>query len=338
MKAMKPFPVKVYTLSGSSMIMLIESFDNANDLKIAIVKKLKISVNKFPLFGLYEIFEEEEYEERYIQENELIMDLVSSWQAKSPGNFKLLLKIRLFIYQGPKDQILPFIFMQTAFEVIRGIIVVTGKLVVQLAALKLYIEMGKSKILDGYLANNLIYYIPSAYIKSSQLSNDELIERILKKYNQLGEMTKSQAQAKYVEMVSSCPLFGSCIFYVAFQEASGNYTLPKDLMLCISYKQVMIYTRNYRSELMRLEYSEISSWGVSTDRLALFIAKNGYQVQFLFKTLQGRVITNLMQGYVNLKTSRPVAHGYDNDPQTRKIGLSRDLAIKFPALAMKLFK
>ena len=78
MKSMKAFAVKVFTLSGSSIIMLLESFDNSNDLKIAIIKKLKISVNKFPLFGLYEIYEDEYYEERYIEENELVMDLVSS--------------------------------------------------------------------------------------------------------------------------------------------------------------------------------------------------------------------------------------------------------------------
>ena len=241
MKSMKAFAVKVFTLSGSSIIMLLESFDNSNDLKIAIIKKLKISVNKFPLFGLYEIYEDEYYEERYIEENELVMDLVSSWLVKNTGNFKILLKLRIFIYFGTKDQILPFLYIQSAFDVLRTITLVPIKIYSVLAALKLFIELGKSKVLDGYLSNNLNLYIPDKIIKNSSLKEEEWIEKILKKYNMLPDMSKTQAQAKFVELLSKCGLFGSSIFYLSFQEASGNYVLPKEIMMAVSSTGIVIY-------------------------------------------------------------------------------------------------
>ena len=337
MKAMKPFWAKVYTLSGSSMVMLLESFDTANDLKIAIIKKLKISVNKFPLFGLYEVFEDEYYEERYIEENELIMDLISSWRSSTVGSFKLLIKIRYFIYQGAKDQILPFVYMQSVFDVLRGITMVPSKIIPVLAALKLSLDKGKSKVLDGYLSTNLGFYIPGPYLKNQPTSGEEWIDRILKKYNQLPELSKQQAQAKYIEMVMNSGLYGSSIFYINFQEASGSYTLPKEVMVGVSYEKIAIYSRDHRRKLMELEYSEINSWGVSNDRLALVFAKNGYQVQYLFETAQGRVIANLMQGYVNFRLGKPLTSPAENDSKARTLGLSRDLAIKFPCLCMELF-
>lgn len=335
MKAMKAFTVKVYTASGSSIIILLDSFDTANDLKISLIKKLKISVNKFPLFGLYEIFEDEFYEERYIEENELIMDLVSSWTSQS---YKLLLKIRIFIYQGPNDVILPFVYIQSVLDVLRGITLISSKLIPVLAALKLSIDKGKSKALEGYLTTNLAFYIPGPYLKSQQLPIEEWVERVLKKYNLLPELSRSQAQAKYIELISKAALYGSCVFYVNFQEASGNYCMPKEVMMSIGPENVTFYTRDHRTELMRLAYPEINSWGVSKDRLALFFPKNGYQVQYLFKTLQGQVIASLMQDYVNAKQGKSIVTNYENNLNLRKLGLSRALAVKFPPLYMNLFR
>ena len=160
----------------------------------------------------------------------------------------------------------------------------------------------------------------------------------MKKFNILPDMSKQVAQAKYIELASACQFYGSCIFYLHFQEASGTYSLPKEVMISISLQGVSIHTRDHRRELMKLEYKEISSWGVSNERLALFVAKNGYQVQFLFKTLQGRAIANLMQGYVNFILDKPLANSTENNHRSRIIGLSRELAIKFPALTIELFK
>lgn len=78
MKAMKPYPIKVHFMSGGYICMLIESYDNANDLKCAVLSKLRISLSKFSHFGFYEYFEGPELEERYIEDCELIMDMISS--------------------------------------------------------------------------------------------------------------------------------------------------------------------------------------------------------------------------------------------------------------------
>jgi hypothetical protein len=84
-----------------------------------------------------------------------------------------LLKLRIFIYFGTKDQILPFLYIQSAFDVLRTITLVPIKIYSVLAALKLFIELGKSKVLDGYLSNNLNLYIPDKIIKNSSLKEEE---------------------------------------------------------------------------------------------------------------------------------------------------------------------
>jgi FERM central domain len=320
------------------MIILLESFDNANDLKIAIIKKLKIPLNKFNFFGIYEIFEGEFYEERYIEENELIMDLVSYWNSLEQNNYKLLFKIRVFIYQGIKDSIVPFVYIQCAFDVLRGITIVNTKILIILSALKLLIDMGRSKVLEGYLSSNLMFYIPVSYLKNMQMTDEEWIEKILKKYSLLPDLTKLQAQAKFIELLSKCPLFGCGIFYINFQEASGSHSLPKEVMISLNSFGVVIHTRDHRRELMKYEYSEINSWGVSEGRFALFVSKSGYQVQFLFKTNQGRVIGSLMQSYINFKLGKPITNITENDPKFRKLGITRELVIKFPPLSFNLFK
>ena len=172
-KCMKPYPVKIYTSSGSSIVILLESFDNSKDLKIAIIKKLKLPSNKFPLFGIYEIFEDKFYEERYIEENELIMDLISSWENKTIGSYKLVFKIRLYIYQGIKDQILPFAYIQCTFDILRGITLITGKIMPVLAAIKIYIELGKSQTVERKLTIDINHYVSEIFLKNNQLTNIE---------------------------------------------------------------------------------------------------------------------------------------------------------------------
>lgn len=337
MKALKPFPIKVFLLSGSSVIILVESFTNANDLKISLVSRLKIPLSKFSKFGLYEICQEGDYQERYIEENELIMDLVCLWDGR-PGNCKILLKMRFIVESHLKDPLLPFIYMQYVFDLLRGISKVSDKIVTALAALKLLIDIGRGRIAESYLENNLNYYIPSLNMKESPENIEKLIKKTVVKYNTLNEMTKPQAQLRFVEILSKQPLMACSIFFLLFHEASGRYTLPKEIMLSINMNAISIYSANYKRELMKFDYSQISSWGASTDRLAIFVNLSGYQVEFLFKTSQSQVITSLLKGYTDLKLNQPIDNTLSPNPKAREIGLSRILSTKFPPLPMRLFK
>lgn len=337
MKALKPYPIKIYMLSGSSIIILAESFTNANDLKIAIISRLKIPLSKFSKFGLYEIFQDGDYQERYIEENELIMDLVCSWAGKQ-GSYKILIKMRFIVETHSKDPLLPFIYMQHVFDVLRGISKVSDKIVAALAALKLLIDLGKGRIAEGYLENNLNYYIPSTNIKESPETAEKLIRKAISKYNTLNEMNKSQAQVRYVEILNKQPLIACNIFFLHFHEASGRYTLPKEIMLGVNMNSLSIFSANYKRELMKFDYSQISSWGESTDRLALFVSLNGYQVEFLFKTHQSQVITSILKGYTSLKLNQPIDNHLSPNPKAREIGLSRALSTKFAPLPFRLFK
>lgn len=335
MKAQKPFPVKVFNLSGSSLIILVESYTNANDLKISLMKRIKIPLSKFSRFGLFEIWQDSDFNERYIEDNELIMDLVSSWPSRSGSN-KILIKLRFVIESNSKDPLLPFVYMQSVFDVLRGNYKISDKVIAMLTALKLFIELGKGRLVESYLENNLNFFLPASTIKESLI--EKLIKKIVKNYNSFSEISKAQAQARYVELASKAPMVGCTLFYLIFHEASGRYSLPKEVLLSISHQSCTFYSVISKRELMKFEYSQISSWGASTDKLALYVCINGYQIEFVFKTLQAHVITSLLTGYTSLILNQPIDSRLSQNPKAREIGLSRVLSTKFPPLPMKLFK
>jgi hypothetical protein len=336
MKALKPFPVKVFTLSGSSLIIFVESFSNANDLKISLMKRIKIPMSKFCRFGLFEIWQDGEFNERYIEDNELVMDLVSSWTGRT-GGYKILLKLRFVMETNSKDPLLPFVYMQSVFDILKGLQKYSEKVLTILASLKLFCDMGKGRMVENILQDNLHFYIPANSTKDLP-DTQKLISKILKHYNSLSDYSKAQAQARYVELASKSPLVGCTLFYLSFHEASGRYALPKEVLLSINSSNVIFYSTISKRELMKFDYSQISSWGASTDRLAVFVSISGYQVEFLFKTLQSQVITSLLKGYTSLILNQPIDNHLSPAHKAREIGLSRVLATKFPPLPMKIFK
>ncbi|CAG9318559.1 frmB [Blepharisma stoltei] len=339
MKAMRPIPIKVYLMSGSYICMLIESYDNSNDLKCAVLRRLDISVSKFSYFGFYEYCEASELEERYIEDCELILDIISKWnENENPEAFKLVLKIRVWYTPGPKDiGSLCLLHIQSVFDVISCKIPVSLKIALLLGALKLHIDMGNSKQLDAFLYQRLFNYIPERLIHL--LAKEDWIAKLLQKRMSFDKYSKIEAQRKYLEVLSSEPLYGSNMFYLISYDLNEEITmLPYDVLLVINSNGAMIYTRDHREELLKFKYSEISSWGVSKDMFALIVAKGGAQTQYMFKTVLARVISSLMEAYVNKSLGRPIGQLPTQNTNLRKIGLQRELITKFPRLQAELFK
>lgn len=151
-------------------------------------------------------------------------------------------------------------------------------------------------------------------------------------------LTKLEAQSKYLEVLSVERLHASNVFYLSFYDLNYDIELPSDVMLAISTKGVSIYTRDHKEEIIKFKYSEISTWGVSKDMFALIIARGGTQTQYMFNTSQARVISALMEAYVNKSLGKPIGQLPTHNNQLRKIGLSRCLITKFPRLQAELFR
>lgn len=208
MKHMKPYPIKIYFLSGSYVYILLESYDNASDLRRKLLRKLKISVPKFVYYGLYEIYDENVFEERYIEDNELVMDLISKYQDSE--HFKIILKMRIFYLPLIKDATsASFMYVQTAFDVITNRIPVDVNTAISLGAIKLLIDHGRDppqSDIDLYL------YIPSSLYYQFPIT--EWIDKLLHKHSIYSEHTRSKAQRLYVEQLKSHSLLGCSFFYI----------------------------------------------------------------------------------------------------------------------------
>jgi hypothetical protein len=208
MKHMKPYPIKIYFLSGSYIYVLVESYDNVSDLRRKLLRKLKISVPKFGYYGFYEIYDENVFEERYIEDNELVMDLISNYSDSL--HFKIVLKLRIFHMPLIKDPTTAsFMYIQTAFDVITNRIPLDLNTAITLGAIKLLVDYGRDppeSDIDLYL-----YLPPSLYY---QFPINEWLDKLLHKHSIFKELPRPKAQRLYVEQLKNHALLGSSFFYI----------------------------------------------------------------------------------------------------------------------------
>ena len=75
-----------------------------NEIKEIIFKKLELNMQRLPYYSLYEVcYKTDTIEERYIESNERILDLMSSWEhernsskSQDKPEIKMFLRVRVF--------------------------------------------------------------------------------------------------------------------------------------------------------------------------------------------------------------------------------------------------
>lgn len=160
--------VPFYFMTGANTYVPVESYSNAGEVKEIIFKKLDLNMQRLPYYCLYEICEKSDVigiilksinnfainsvEERFIENNERILDLLSSWEVEknsSKGNkpeFKMYLRVRVFFPLKENDlDTVTMYYTQMVYDVTNGRLPLKEADILTLASLQLQVDFGDYK-------------------------------------------------------------------------------------------------------------------------------------------------------------------------------------------------
>mmetsp|Transcript_2007 Transcript_2007/g.4520 ORF Transcript_2007/g.4520 Transcript_2007/m.4520 type:complete len:591 (-) Transcript_2007:174-1946(-) len=329
---MKPYPIAVYFKNGSCVSMLIESYSNASEVKRKLLKQLNIPIPKMIFFGLFEIFQHEDYfDERLIEEEELIMDVITVGE----GFNRIILQYKVFPPFYPTEpETVSFYYLQLSFDVLVGRIPVVIEQAVILAALMLQVDKGDFIDEASLGSIDLQNYIPQ-----DLLLRKDLVSRVYKSYKDLVTTETREAKQRYIEILRDNVFFATTSFKVVFMKITGGarISLPGLLTLAINAKGVYMHSANKERKIMHFPYSRVVSWGISRNILMLSAIHDHCQVSIYFNTTQARLIHSLADAYALLSVNGTLKQ-ISQSTCTRKEGLNREQAFREIGKAIRLYE
>ena len=318
---MKPIPVEINFFSGAATTMHVESYTTIRDLKTAVMKKLRLNTNRIPYYALYEIcYKKECIEERYLSENYKVCDVLSVWdketedyiKKKSQITFKIFLKIQLYYNYNPEDlDTVTMHYVQTNFEVIKGLYRLSAEEITELAAIQFFINYGKISADDifRHVSTEIKKYVPCNklfLIEDKEVS----VEGIIDAYNRLNFKSKLEARNKYLDIMKKNELWEttqfSCVFSQKYNTENTNSQkienpdhIPESCVVCISPKEVII-TDEDRNIALKLKYKYLASWGVNGDLFVIVKKQDKSFNKMYFESSQSQLFKILIDSYAGI--------------------------------------
>lgn len=253
---MKPILLDVYFFSGVQTMVPIESYHTVKEVKAIIMKNLQFNPTKIPFYSLYEICtKNEQKEERFLDENDRICDVISLWEKEKEDNlkakeskesieFKIFLKLQIFYPYAETDiDTITMIYVQTVYEVINGRFSLAEDEAVSLAAKQLVAEFQKNQD-NAYqsLQKNLENYIPVNLISLNESMT--WTTKIMGVYNSLENISKIAAKVEYLKKLENSPVFMSTQFTVKYsQKLNANNSdkiFPENCVLALKSTGISI--------------------------------------------------------------------------------------------------
>ena len=318
---MKSIPVEINFFSGAATTMQIESYTTIRDLKTSVMKKLELNINRIPYFALYEIcYKPDCIEERYLSENYKVCDVLSVWSKEIeehikkniPIKFKMFLKIQLYYNYNPEDiDSVTMHYVQTQFEVIKGLFNLNVEEIIQLAAIQFYVDYGS-------ISHNDIFRHVSTEIRRSVPCNklfhiddgEVTVDKIIQVYNNFNFRTKLQAKNKYLDILKNNELWETTQFCCTFsrqyntentnsQKIENPDHIPENCIVCISPKEVII-TDEDRNIVLKIKYKYLASWGVNGDLFVLVKKQDKNYNKMYFESSQSQLFKILIDSYAGI--------------------------------------
>ena len=337
---MKPIPIEINFFSGAATTMHVESYTTIRDLKTAVMKKLRLNTNRIPYYALYEIcYKKECIEERYLSENYKVCDVLSVWdketedyiKKKSQITFKIFLKIQLYYNYNPQDiDSVTMHYVQTNFEVIKGLYRLTSEEIVQLAAIQFYINYGSISDDDilRHVSTEIRKYIPCNRlldIKDGQIT----VEKIIEAYKDNKFTTKLEAKNKYLNILKKNELWEttqfSCVFSSKYNTENTNSQkvvnpnhIPEDCIVCISPKEIII-TDQDRNPLLKLKYKFLASWGANGELFVIVKKQDKTFNKMYFESSQSQLFKILIDSYAGILAGKNMAEIVAQTAETCKM-------------------
>lgn len=320
-KKMKPITVEINFFSGAATTMKIESYTMIKDLKTSVMKKLHLNINRIPYYALYEYcYKLNCIEERYLSENYKVCDVLSVWdkeieehkKKKEALTFKIFLKIQLYYNYNPEDiDTVTMHYVQTNFEVIKGLYRISIEDIIQLAAIQFYINYGSISHDDilRHVSTEIKKYVPCN--KLFHIEDREItVEKIIDAYKGLNFSSKLQAKNQYLNILKKNELWETTQFTCAFspkyntentnsQRIENPDHIPENCIVCISPKEVII-TDEDRNIILKLKYKCLASWGVNGDLFVIVKKQDKVFNKMYFESSQSQLFKILMDSYAGI--------------------------------------
>ena len=318
---MKPITVEINFLSGAATTMKIESYTTMRDLKTLVMKKLHLNISRIPYFALYEYcYKPNCIEERYLSENYKVCDVLSVWEKEKEEHikkniqikFKIFLKIQLYYNYNPEDiDSVTMHYVQTNFEVIKGLFRLTPEEINELAAIQFYIDFGNISDDDilRHVSTEIRKYIPCNklfFIEDGEVT----VDKIINLYKNANFESKLQAKNKYLDILKKNELWQTtqiaCTYSFKYNTENTNSQkienpdhIPEKCVVCISPKEVII-TDEDRNIVLKLKYKYLASWGVNGDLFVIVKKQDKAFNKMYFESYQSQLFKILIDSYAGI--------------------------------------
>jgi len=298
-KERQPVIIRVHLLDGSYKTVPAESWTTLRDLNTMIAKKLKVK-DSTP-FSTSEVSSNDE--ERVLDEDDRVLDILSYWQRefnsvkknKTPPTFQFIYKMRLFFDIPDADEAaVDLAFIQAVHDVTDSRYPCTQEDALTLAALQAQEKFGDYTGTSPFGDSEIVNFIPAKYLKGEK--SKDLEDQIIKIYSKLKGYTPMEARLNYLDYVKSWKIYGSAYFFV---EPQNSRDFPSDVVLAINSKGILVVDPETKDFLSEYPYSEVVTWGHSSQTFVLVVGNLIRQTKIYFKTDQGVEMNSLVHAYVN---------------------------------------
>ena len=304
---LKSIQIPIYYFNGKHTIIKIESYTTFKDVKAIIMDKLDFNRQRAIFYSIYEIcYKSNGTEERFLDDNEIICDVLSLWKSdikkNQDNNEKVLFRfyLKILIYFPYDESIIDNIaieYYQTLYDVISGKFNLSECEILILGALQLVNDFGND-IQKAYMniKENYQNYIPWKFMYI--MSNDQWIEKIMEFYSYFMNYEQNECKKEYINSLMNHSTYKTQLFDAKFdvkKSSDNSDNIPFECILGFKQEGIQIFDMNLDS-IIFYEYKQIENWGVSPNFFVITINElnNRPNRKLYFHTGETNVIQTIM--------------------------------------------
>lgn len=301
-----PVVVRVDMLDGSFEFGAATSWTTPVDLKIQMCDLMGIAEPNRECFAIYEMTPE--LEERYLEPDERILDLVSYWQrlhdemekkseSHSGGRtYRLVLKVHLYhdVVPNPDtrkhdEAAEKLMWVQACYDIVSARYPAGEDHCLDLGALNRQAETPRTPPTEEVLAR----YLPAKLATGTR--KKEMAVELTKRMEAHSSKTPIECRKEVMEIVRRWKVYGSSFFFVV---PHMNSTLPDEVFLAVNPQGILLIDPTSKKVVSQYAYSEIPTWGHSGSSFVLHVGNLLKQTKLYFQTEMGAEINQLVRAYI----------------------------------------
>jgi hypothetical protein len=305
-----PLSLKIYTIDGAFRSMDVDCFTPVKAVKLFMCQRAGV-INS-SIFSLYEV--DRNSEERVLEDKLRILDVIGQWdrlikenKITHPEPFRLLFKIELVVKSTDRvvledEELLKLLYTQAVNDIVNERYPADPKVMPSMAALLLQVSFGDynaSTHTNTWLEEKVPEIFPRSvlqyYSRKKEESIKEAAQKVLSKYSKLKGVTPAEARLSFMDYAQEWALYGA---YMVLAEQDFSKDYPNLIKLAVTCEGVFVVAPNNKDVLETWSWSEIITWGASSNRFVLHVGDIISQRKLYFRTIKGDSVMRLIQGYI----------------------------------------